>query len=244
MTVRDRVKIGTRFTRLTVASEPYTSRIGSNKKPQLVVLTVCDCGNIKLVQAAYLADGRVTSCTCLRAEVARDRMKESKSAMMRSVHCKRLVAKFVVDMAAYGITEEQALEFYPKIRGAGNRRRQKVSRCNNPKDPAYVSYGARGIKVCDAWMNDPHSYYAWEIKSNWLPGYECDRIDRNGDYCPENCQVIEKSENTAKLHRDRKMEIVNSNDVANKLRQWIVENNPGTDMAAKCAEELAQYRPT
>lgn len=76
-----------------------------------------------------------------------------------------------------------------------------TQRCNNPKDPSYRWYGERGIKVCDEWMNDRKSFIKWSWENGYKDGLTIDRINPNGNYCPENCQWLSNQENAVK---DRK----------------------------------------
>lgn len=69
-------------------------------------------------------------------------------------------------------------------------------RCNNPKDKRYIHYGGKGVKVCERW--DKFENF---IKDMGFPpkGFSIERIDVNGDYCPENCTYIpldKQSENS------------------------------------------------
>jgi hypothetical protein len=70
-----------------------------------------------------------------------------------------------------------------------------IFRCNNPKSGRYHRYGARGIKVCKEWMENPRSFYDWANSHGYKAGLQIDRIDNDGDYCPSNCRFVTQTEN-------------------------------------------------
>ena len=63
-------------------------------------------------------------------------------------------------------------------------------RCYNPNQPCYKNYGARGIKVCDEWLNDPKAFYDWSITHGYKDDLTIDRINVNGNYEPSNCKWV------------------------------------------------------
>lgn len=64
--------------------------------------------------------------------------------------------------------------------------RQMIKRCHDDTHPYYHWYGARGISVCERWRNDVAAFI--EDMGERPEGRSIDRVDNDGDYCPDNCR--------------------------------------------------------
>lgn len=90
------------------------------------------------------------------------------------------------------------------------------NRCNNPNVKSYSDYGARGIRVCDEWDNSAR-FIEWALKSGYKEGMEIDRIDTDGDYCPENCRWVSRLENA---NNKRNNKFITHDGMTKTLAEW------------------------
>lgn len=68
-------------------------------------------------------------------------------------------------------------------------------RCYNNTNKSFRFYGAKGIRICDEWLNNPLKFEEWAIENGYRDDLSIDRINSLGNYEPQNCRWISKIQN-------------------------------------------------
>lgn len=68
-----------------------------------------------------------------------------------------------------------------------------IQRCTNTENPEYKNYGARGISVCDRWINSFDDFVE-DMGEKPSKNHSIDRVDNNGNYEPLNCKWSTREE--------------------------------------------------
>lgn len=71
-----------------------------------------------------------------------------------------------------------------------------IRRCYSPNDKSYRWYGAKGIIICEEWLNHPEKFEEWALTNGYQKDLTIDRINSDKDYCPENCRWITAIDNS------------------------------------------------
>jgi len=191
---------GKRYGRLIVLG--LTER--RTKSGNAVWLCKCDCGTEKEVSTDKLTNGNTRSCGCLARDITRARVKGKAFHVTHNGSNDRL----------YGIW------------------RGMIERCENPHVSNYSHYGGEGVKVCEEWRNHYDNFKVFALTHGYEETakrgkYTIDRIDVNGDYCPENCRLVDMKQqqnNRGNNHR------LTYNGETKTVAQWadLLGIRPGT----------------
>lgn len=77
------------------------------------------------------------------------------------------------------------------------------ARCRNPSTEGFKNYGGRGIAICAEW--DEFAVFAeWAKSSGYRDDLSIERINVNGNYCPENCTWADAATQNANRRFNRR----------------------------------------
>lgn len=93
------------------------------------------------------------------------------------------------------------------------------ARCNNVKGYEYHAYGGKGVRVCEEWERF-ENFRDWAEAHGYNDGLTIDRIDVNGNYCPDNCRWATQAEQS--LNRTDN-HLVTAYGKTQTIREWADE---------------------
>lgn len=212
-TIEDHIEPGMRFGKLSVISKAEPNRAGGKQW-----LCKCDCGNDLILYDSVLRKHHVGSCGCTeRVDLSGQRFghllvleralraPSGQAQWLCQCDCGRRKVVNVCGLrtkryvpscgcishgqakdrfTTHGLSDDYLYGVWSAMK----------SRCYDPKNDRYHRYGGRGIKVRDRWLEDFQNFYE-DMAPTFQPGLQLDRIDNDGDYCPENCHWVTPKEN-------------------------------------------------
>ena len=237
--------VGQKYGRLTVVSEAKPHITPKGRKVYYWNCK-CDCGNMSICSTSALRSGNSQSCGCLQKEIVHDALfndltgKRFGRLVALSPYrkdgifywkCKCDCGKYHDVLAGHltsgkilscGCLRSDVSSVNTRTHGISKTRIYKIwkgmkYRCYAPQSPVFKDYGGRGIKVCDAWLNNPEAFYNWSVSHGYKDGLTVDRINVDGDYSPENCRWTDYK---TQANNTRRNVLVEYNGEMRTMKQW------------------------
>jgi len=227
--------IGHRFGSLVVSSF-YKSDHGINKW-----ICNCDCGGERISSTKQLRNGSIKSCGCLPHKTRNDKgtirsnrvgerhgrlvvkkLFDKKGDEIRwecICDCGKTAIVFSNNLArghskSCGCIEKE----HPNatIHGWANHPLFDVwvgikGRCYNKNTKEYKYYGARGVKMCDEWLNNAPAFIKWALENGWNNGLVVDKDIKSLTigipaliYSPDMCSIVTQKENLKYTRSNKK----------------------------------------
>lgn len=162
-------------------------RAPNNKFNQVCWVCLCDCGNTVTVIGTRLHNRKTLSCGCIRKEITKQRNLDTGKAK--------------------GASKTRLYSIYKGIK----------RRLFNQNDASFSNYGGRGIEICREWLDDYKEFERWALKNGYNENLTIDRIDVNGNYCPENCRWVDRK---TQSNNKRNNHFITVNGITKTLSEW------------------------
>ena len=232
---------GKRFGKWTVLK-----RVQNDKHRIPKFLCKCDCGTLKEVLSFTLRNGSSTNCGCYIYEKKQKligqrfgrwtiikRVENNKYNQIRYLcqcDCGNIRVVYLGQLKSgrsksCGCLSTELKRKRANIHSKSNTRiyhifKSMKVRCLNPNYKAYKYYGARGIRVCDEWLDKENgfmNFYNWAMENGYRDDLTIDRIDNNGNYEPSNCRWVTME---IQANNIRTNIIIKYNNEEHTLSEW------------------------
>ena len=140
-------------------------------------------------------NGAVWVCKCACGKIVESRAGRLKRGMVKSCGCGK--SAFISQhVTTHGLSQHLLYRVWTGM----------LDRCYKKDNSRFKNYGGRGISVCEEWLK-VEVFVEWAVYNGWKPDLQIDRVDNDGNYCPENCRFVtnwENSLNKTTLRSDNK----------------------------------------
>ena len=94
--------------------------------------------------------------------------------------------------------------------------RMMLQRCERIEHKYYAYYGGRGISVCNEW-HDFETFEKWAYANGYKERLTLDRVNNDGNYCPENCRWATQKEQANNRSNSRR---ISYNGETHNIEEW------------------------
>lgn len=162
-------RVGEKFNFLTI--------IGEIKEKVLMAVVECDCGTVKKIRKSRVVSGETKSCGCFARETARKTIELIREKRVLTPEARARMGGTTRYKPSHGMKGSPEYVAWCSM----------INRCTNKRSTSYRTHGARGIKVCDRWVESFSNFFK-DMGCRPSSMHSLDRIDNDGNYEPENCR--------------------------------------------------------
>ena len=214
----------------------------------------CDCGNYVSVRGASLKNGHTRSCGCIGHGREMDDLigkRFGRLVVVEFDHMDKYYSshwvcrcdcgsEIVVSRGnlvkgrakSCGCYKRDLQRELKTIHGESQSRLHNIwenmkQRCGNEKNTNYQSYGKRGIRVCDEWIDDYESFRDWALANGYSDELTLDRRNNDDIYSPDNCRWTDRY---TQMNNRRNTRYLTYNDKTHSISEWarILNVTPST----------------